>query len=183
MRAAALAQRLAALAGLAAENMARTASWRFFDLGRRVERAVGVGRLTRAFGSDAASAEDLTLLLDLTNAAITYRQRYPQGLAALAVRDLVVLDGANPRSLAFQVEAIAAHLAALPVLSDDGMAEPQQCEATALAGAVAIATAATLDGAALTGFDNRLLALSDAIARRFFLRGAEPLRSGGLVLA
>ncbi len=183
MRAAALAQRLAALAGLAAENMARTASWRFFDLGRRVERALGVGRLTRTFGGNAASAEDLTLLLDLTSAAITYRQRYPQGLAALAVRDLVVLDGANPRSFAFQVEAIAAHLAALPVLSDDGMAEPQQSEATALAGVIATATAATLDAAALTGFDNRLLALSDAIARRFFLRGAEPLRSGGLVLA
>ena len=176
-------QRLSALAGLSAENMGRTASWRFLDLGRRLERAVGVCRLLKTFGVDDPSADDLFLLLDLSSSAISYRQRYPGGLAVLAVRDLVALDGSNPRSLAFQVEAIAAHLAALPRLADDGMAEPQQIEATALAANLATFAAAALDGHAVQGIENRLMSLSDAIGRRFFLRGGTPLRASGLTLA
>jgi uncharacterized circularly permuted ATP-grasp superfamily protein/uncharacterized alpha-E superfamily protein len=182
-RAAVLAERLAALAGLSAENMGRTASWRFLDLGRRLERAIGVCRLVKTFGVERATADDLSLLLDLTSSAISYRQRYPTGLAALAVRDLVALDASNPRSLAFQVEAIVKHLNILPRLADDGMAEQQQIEAMALASALATASAAALDGQAVQGMENRLLGLSDAIARRFFLRGGEVLRASGLTLA
>ena len=55
-RAAQLHERFAALAGLSAENMGRTAGWRFLDLGRRIERAITVCRLLRALGSDASSA-------------------------------------------------------------------------------------------------------------------------------
>ncbi len=182
-RAAALAERLAALAGLSAENMGRTTSWRFLDLGRRLERAIGVCRLLKAFGVEGASADDLFLLLDLSNSAISYRQRYPGGLAALAVRDLVALDGSNPRSLAFQVDAIAAHLAALPRLADDGMAEPQQIEANALAATLANLAAGALDAHQVQIIENRLFSLSDALGRRFFLRGGEPLRAAGLTLA
>ena len=42
---------------------------------------------------------------------------------------------------------------------------------------------ATLDADAVQGLENRLLSLSEAIARRFFLRGGEPLRSTGMTLA
>ena len=182
-RAAALGERLAALAGLSAENMGRTASWRFLDLGRRLERAIGVCRLMKVFGVEGTTADDLALLLDLSSSAISYRQRYPTGLAALAVRDLVALDAGNPRSLAFQVAALVEHLNALPRLADDGMAEPQQLEANALGAALATLTAADLDGHSVQGIENRLLSLSDAIGRRFFLRGGEVLRASGLTLA
>ena len=182
-RAAQLNERLAALAGLSAEAMGRTASWRFLDLGRRIERAITVCRLLRMLGSEGASADDLAALLELTNSAIGYRQRYPTGMAPIAARDLIALDAGNPRSLAFQAETIAAHLAALPRLSDDGMAEAQQQLANALVAELATWTAATLDDYAVQGLENRLLALSDAIANRFFLRGAEPLRGSGLILA
>src|SRR5207253_3145072 len=37
-RAVGLQERFSALAGLAAENMGRTAGWRFHDMGRRIER-------------------------------------------------------------------------------------------------------------------------------------------------
>lgn len=183
VRAAALSERLSALAGLSAENMGRTASWRFLDLGRRLERAVGVCRLVKTFGVGDSSADDLFLLLDLSSSAISYRQRYPGGLAATAVRDLVALDGSNPRSLAFQVEAIGAHLTALPRLADDGMAELQQIESMALSSNLATFAAAALDTHAVQGIENRLMGLSDAIGRRFFLRGGEPLRASGLTLA
>ena len=183
VRAAALAERFAALAGLAAENMGRTTGWRFLDLGRRIERAIGICRLLRTFGVGTATADDLALLLDLSSSAISYRQRYPTGLAALPVLDLVVLDTGNPRSLAFQVDAIVRHLDALPRLADDGMNEPQQTAASALGAMLSALSAEEIDAQTLQGLENRLFSLSDAIARRFFLRGGDVLRGSGLTLA
>ena len=182
-RATLLHERLSALSGLSAENMGRTAGWRFLDLGRRIERAITVCRQLRALGGDANSADDLAALLELTNSAIGYRQRYPTGLAPIAVRDLIALDAGNPRSLAFQVESIAAHVAALPRLSDDGMAETQQQLANALVATMATLSAGSLGDHDVQSIENRLLAMSDAIAHRFFLRGGEALRAPGLTLA
>ena len=125
----------------------------------------------------------LSALLELTSSAISYRQRYPTGLAPVAVRDLIALDTSNPRSLAFQVDAIAAHLSALPKLSNDGMTEEQERLAKALVAQMATLSASTLDDTAVRGIDNRLLAISDVVAARFFLRGGEPLRAQGLTLA
>lgn len=178
-----LRARFAAFAGLAAEHMGRTAGWRFHDLGRRVERALCLSRLVRAFAHDTASANDLTALLELSDVQISYRQRYSTGLALLPVRDLVGLDPFNPRSISFQVNLIAEHLGALPRLNDDGMAEPQQSAATGL-----VALMATLSADALTldvcnELEARLTALSDAISQRFFLRGSETLRAAGMTLA
>ncbi len=182
-RAGSLQRRYAAIAGLSAEHMVRNDSWRFHDLGRRIERAVTIARVIRLFGMPGASTDDLSTLLDLADSQISYRQRYPSGLARIAVVDLVALDPNNPRGLAFQAERIADRLARLPVLGDDEMAEPQQAHAAALQAIIATATAATLDADTLTLFENRLATLSDAIARRYFLQGAEPLRAVGLTLA
>jgi uncharacterized circularly permuted ATP-grasp superfamily protein/uncharacterized alpha-E superfamily protein len=182
-RAGSLQRRYAAIAGLCAEHMGRTAAWRFHDLGRRVERALAIARAGRVFGMPGASVDDLSTLLDLADSQISYRQRYLTGIARVPVADLVLLDPGNPRALAYQVETIRAHLAALPVLDDDGMAEPQQVEATGLGALVATAQAATLDTPALFEVERRLARLSDAIAHRYFLQGAEPLRASGLTLA
>ena len=182
-RAAALARRYAALAGLAAEHTVRTDAWRFTDLGRRIERGIAVARAVRMFAMPGASADDLSALLDLADSRIAHRQLYPTGPARAAVVDLVALDPGNPRALAFQLRAIAARLAELPVLHYDGMAEPQQAQAAGLAAVAATATAAGLDADTLFDMERRLAALSDAIARRYFLQGAEPLRAGGLTLA
>ena len=122
-------------------------------------------------------------MLDLADSQISYRQRYPTGLARVAVVDLVTLDPNNPRSLGFQTERIANHLAALPVLGDDEMAEAQQAQAIRLKAIVATADATTLDVDTLGDVESRLVALSDAVARRYFLQGAEPLRAVGLTLA
>lgn len=163
--------------------MARTAGWRFHDLGRRIERAVLCCRLLRAFAPDAADADDLGTLLDLTDSQISYRARYHTGLALVPARDLVALDPFNPRSLAFQIARVGEHLAALPVLRDDGMAEEHQTLATGLAAAIATADATALGPAAVLALENRLYALSEAIGRRFFLQGAETLRAAGMTLA
>jgi len=182
-RAGSLQRRYAAIAGLSAEHMGRTAAWRFHDLGRRVERGLAITRATRAFGLPGASIDDLSTLLDLGDSQISYRQRYLTGIARIPVVDLVALDPGNPRALAYQVEKIVAHLAELPVLDDDGMAEPQQIEATAIRALVSTAQATTLQADVLNQVERRFFALSEAVARRYFLQGAEPLRASGLTLA
>ena len=182
-RAGSLQRRYAALSGLSAEHMGRTAAWRFHDLGRRLERAIAVTRQVRAFGMAQASADDLSTLLELANSQISYRQRYLTGIARVPVVDLVALDPGNPRSLAFQIAAIGEHLRALPVLGDDGMDEPQQAQAAKLVATLSTATAGTLDAESLDTIERRLFRLSELVAWRYFLHGADPLRATGLTLA
>jgi uncharacterized alpha-E superfamily protein len=182
-KAGSLQRRYSALNGLATEHMTRTDAWRFHDIGRRVERATATIRFTRALGGEQASADDLSTLLDLADSQISYRQRYLTGIGRLPVLDLVLLDPNNPRAVAFQVAAISAHLNKLPVLSDDGLAEPQQEQARALAALLVTANVRRVDDAMLADWEARLADLSDAVARRYFLQGAEPLRAAGLVLA
>ncbi len=69
------------------------------------------------------------------------------------------------------------------MLSDDGLAEPQQEQARELSAILVTARAARIDDAMLADLEARLARLSDQIARRYFLQGAEPLRASGLVLA
>ncbi|WP_415643466.1 circularly permuted type 2 ATP-grasp protein [Sphingomonas antarctica] len=176
----ALETRLAALAGMTAETMGRSAAWRFLDAGRRIERGVSVCRLARAFAGDA---DALNLLLRLTSNAIAYRQRYPAGVTAATALDLILLDPTNPRGVAYQVAALRRHLDRLPRLGDDGLPEAQQAAGEALAARVLALDAARLDEGQLLGIENGLLSLADAIARRYFLRGDEPVRAAGMTLA
>jgi len=110
---------VATFSGLAQENMTRGAGWRFLDLGRRLERGqFAVRDVVGGFGRspidwDAA----MRVALDLSDSTITYRNRYLGQLQPAPVLDLVLLDGANPRSLAFQSAAIDDHLAGLEVVS------------------------------------------------------------------
>ena len=182
-RAGSLQRRYAAIAGLSAEHMVRTDAWRFHDLGRRIERAAATVRATRLFGMPGANIDDLSTLLDLANSQISYRQRYLTGIARVPVIDLVALDPGNPRAIAYQTARISERLGELPVLGDDGMAEPQQAGATALNAILTTATAATLDAETLGDVERRLIQVSDALGHRYFLHGAEPLRSHGLTLA
>ena len=182
-RAGSLQRRYAALAGLSAEHMGRTDGWRFLDLGRRIERASGTAAAIRALGGESATADDLSTLLDLANSQISYRQRYLTGIARVPVLDLVALDPGNPRGLAHQAACIAEHLAKLPVLDDDGIAEDQQALATAIVALVSTTRAVEIDDAMLREVQARLASLSNEIARRYFLQGSEPLRAAGLTLA
>ncbi|ATE65937.1 hypothetical protein COO09_07055 [Rhizorhabdus dicambivorans] len=182
-RAVDLQERFSALAGLAAENMGRTAGWRFHDMGRRIERAMWGCRQVRSFGGADASADDLTTLLDLCDSQISYRARYLAGLALEPVRDLVALDPYNPRSIAFQVERISNHLQNLPALRDDGMSEPHEMIFYRIESALRTATAETMDGTMMLSLENMLSELSNAISTRFFLQGNEGFRMAGMTLA
>ena len=105
---------ISSLSGLAQENMTQLAGWRFLELGRRIERAILTCRLVRCFAPGGAPDGGLDVLLELADSQITYRQRYVMVAARAPVIDLVMLDPNNPRSVAFQLDRIETHLAALP---------------------------------------------------------------------
>ncbi|PJG48402.1 hypothetical protein CAF53_09235 [Sphingobium sp. LB126] len=176
-------ERISALSGLAAENMGRTEGWRFHDMGRRMERAINGCRLAMLFGAEGASADDLTVLLDLNDSQISYRNRYLSGPALAPVRDLVALEPQNPRSIVYQAQRLAEHVAALPTLHTDGMPEEPQRLAAVLAAGLAPLTGDMLTMDDLRDTEIRLLGLSDAIGQRYFLQRRKEKSEGVSLLS
>jgi uncharacterized alpha-E superfamily protein len=107
---------LAAVSGLAMESMTRGQAWRFLDMGRRLERAMHVTSLLRgAFGAPCPREGPLLeALLEVADSAMTYRRRYLATLQVAPVVDLLLTDESNPRSVLFQIAALADHIEALP---------------------------------------------------------------------
>jgi uncharacterized circularly permuted ATP-grasp superfamily protein/uncharacterized alpha-E superfamily protein len=167
---------LASFAGLAQENMNRAAGWRFLEMGRRAERAINTVRFARQFAYDEAGSEDLDILLTLVDCQITYRSRYLVGPLLPPVRDLVVLDPYNPRSVAFQVSALNDHIASLPTLKEGGLIERPQRLAVALQATLTTAEAADLDTKSLFALEQDLLNLADAIGSHYFPHGPNASR-------
>jgi uncharacterized alpha-E superfamily protein len=171
-RAEAALRSLAMLSGLTQENMNRVAGWRFLDMGRRIERGVNTCRFTRQFAGASSDQDELDVLLDLVDSQITYRSRYVVGIALTPVRDLVMLDPFNPRSTAFQIETLKAHLEALPPLHADGMPEEPHRQLIRLASEVETVRAAELRVEQVLAIEQMLMRLSDAVAARYFLQGS-----------
>jgi uncharacterized alpha-E superfamily protein len=169
-------QELASFAGLAQENMNRAAGWRFLEMGRRAERAINTTRFTRQFAYDEATDEDLDVLLTLVDCQITYRSRYLVAPSLAPVRDLAVLDPYNPRSVAFQVQALTEHIASLPALRESGMIERPQRLAVGVQSMLTTAEATALDTKTLFALEQDLLSLSDAISQHYFPHGPNASR-------
>ena len=169
-------QELASFAGLAQENMNRAAGWRFLEMGRRAERAINTVRFARQFAYDEAGSEDLDILLTLVDCQITYRSRYLVGPLLPPVRDLVVLDPYNPRSVAFQVSALIDHIVSLPTLKEGGLIERPQRLAVSLQAMLTTAEAASLDTKTLFALEQDLLTLADAIGSHYFPHGPNASR-------
>jgi uncharacterized circularly permuted ATP-grasp superfamily protein/uncharacterized alpha-E superfamily protein len=112
----ALVRRGAALSGLSAENMTRGPNWLFMDLGRRIERALHLTWLVRqtVYAADPMEADQMRIVLEIADSAMTYRSRYLGVFHIVPFLDLLLLDEANPRSVAFQLTVIEDHLRELP---------------------------------------------------------------------
>jgi uncharacterized alpha-E superfamily protein len=107
---------LSAFSGLVMESMTRGDGWRFLDLGRRMERAVQMVDWLRAVSGSLHESEGgrLEALLEIADSSLTYRSRYLTSMQADLVLDLLLLDEANPRSLAFQLARLCEHIEQLP---------------------------------------------------------------------
>ena len=103
---------LMTLAGFALDGMTRDDAWLFLSIGRRIERlAFHCLALSVAFRDGEDSG--LSWLLNLADSTVTYRSRYMARPEWLPVLDLLILDGANPRSVIFQTTSMASDLAKL----------------------------------------------------------------------
>ncbi|MDR3497200.1 MAG: circularly permuted type 2 ATP-grasp protein [Ancalomicrobiaceae bacterium] len=168
---------ISALAGLAHENMNRAGGWRFLDLGTRVERAIVVARFSRRMAqpsSDPSLAiSSLDRLLDLTDAQTAYRARYLSGPALKPVLDLVLLDASHPRSVAFQVERIVAHLDKLGGRGLQTQPDVAQTRAYRLCERLRRIEVSSLGEEAIVETEAALMVISDAITERY-LAGPPP---------
>ena len=109
---------LAAVSGTTLDNMVRSHAWAFLDMGRRVERgALSLVQL-QALLPAGASRVHMEALLEVADSLLTYRARYLSTLQVAPVVDLLLTDTSNPRSVAFQVEALMDHFKRLQVHSD-----------------------------------------------------------------
>jgi len=166
-----------AVAGVAAENMVRGGARLFLELGRRMERAQAVaGEVAVALDGPPARIEaGLRLVLELCDSVITYRSRYLGVLQPAPALDLVLADGANPRGLAFQLQAIAGALGEVSADAEDpGAAEAARLLALAegfiprLLHARDQAAEAALLPPELRRMAQDLGTLSDVVTRRYF---------------
>ncbi len=113
--------RLSAFSGFVMEAMTRGAGWAFLDTGRRLERAVQVLEMLRyglAQSVEENEADRLEALLEVSDSLITYRSRYMSSMQPELVVDLLLLDEANPRSVAFQLARLQEHIQRLPGTTD-----------------------------------------------------------------
>jgi len=96
---------LSAFSGMERENINRGLGWLFLSIGRRLERAMFLTRqlreITRPLGESDWPL--LECLLEVADSSMSYRARYYTTLQPLAVLDVLMADGTNPRSLDFQL--------------------------------------------------------------------------------
>ncbi len=107
---------LSAFAGLLSENPTRGHGWRFLDIGRRVERALQMTEWLRVGVATVPYPDDgcLEVLLQVADSSTTYRARYLTAIRTRYVLELLLVDEANPRSVAYQVAALQDRLSGLP---------------------------------------------------------------------
>jgi uncharacterized circularly permuted ATP-grasp superfamily protein/uncharacterized alpha-E superfamily protein len=96
---------LSAFSGMERENINRGLGWLFMSIGRRLERAIFLTRQLREIATPLGEQDWplLECLLEVADSSMTYRARYYTTLQPLAVLDVLMADGTNPRSLDFQL--------------------------------------------------------------------------------
>jgi uncharacterized circularly permuted ATP-grasp superfamily protein/uncharacterized alpha-E superfamily protein len=111
-----LGVQLAAVTGAQGDRMTRDHGWRFLTVGRLLERLIGMASLLGSFVDSGALAQapGMERMLELFDSAITFRARYQRHEDLLALTDLLVLDSANPRSLAGVLRRLRTELRKLP---------------------------------------------------------------------
>jgi len=172
---------MSAFAGLGMENTTRTQGWRFLDMGRRLERATTMAGLLRGLLSvgDPERQGFLDRLLELADSFMTYRARYVSSPRLVQVLDLLLVDESNPRSVAFQLDALEQHAARLPRFGDSLDRSPEQRQILSCQAAIRLADVAALARADAKGrraeldtllarIGNALGDLSETIGRHYF---------------
>ncbi len=117
-----------ALSGVAAESMVQDVGWTMMDIGKRIERGLGLTALLRAtltkLRSTGAEQTITESTLMACESSVIYRRRNPGKVSVAAVAELVLFDAENPRSLVYQLERLRTDLKALP--GSSGSSRPER---------------------------------------------------------
>lgn len=175
---------LTAFSGLTQENMTRGRSWRFLDIGRRIERSLQIVHILQTTLLQTSSEDEQNLLSDsmltIVDSLMSYRRRYRYGIKIPQLLDIVIYDENNPRSLAFQLSKLERHIAGLPQQNESGSRteiERLTLETATLVRLADVNRLAMADKESnrretletfLTVLSTRLPALSDALTATYF---------------
>jgi uncharacterized circularly permuted ATP-grasp superfamily protein/uncharacterized alpha-E superfamily protein len=185
-----LIMQLVAFSGLTAESMTREAGWLLLDIGRRLERALGLISLVRATlvpgMDDAMKRQLMETVLVICDSLNTYRRRYHSYMHLPTVLELILMDPHHPRSLAYQLDCLQRHVAELPRtqvsyrLGDDERAVLEAFTSLRLADAVELSRIGEEDGYCkgleelLSGQTENLWQLSEVITGTYFSHSQPP---------
>jgi uncharacterized circularly permuted ATP-grasp superfamily protein/uncharacterized alpha-E superfamily protein len=158
---------LAAFSGMQAENMTRGQGWRFLEIGRRVERALGCLRLMQSAAEQGTGGLPvLDPLLETCDSVMTYRRRHFSRPRLDAVIELVFFDPTNPRSVAYQIQVIHAEIARFAGNPDFGLMPRIREQVTGLV--ARLGDPAAPDVAEFEALAVTVEGLSDLLTQHFF---------------
>ncbi len=178
---------LSAMTGAQTDRMTRDDAWRLLSIGRHIER-LGFLSSALAAGFDNGAVHEVSgfeAMVALFDSTITFHARYQQRRDVATLVDLLVLDGDNPRSLAWVTQTLRGRIARL--------AGSAPGKLTALSYELPDPASWTLEHLCEAGPDTNYPELvklfmtcetaayhvSDAIGTRYFTLTSESLRSVG----
>jgi uncharacterized alpha-E superfamily protein len=116
------------LAGVAGESMVQDVGWTMMDIGKRIERGLGLTALLEATVTSMRAAAAERAIIESTMVAcessVIYRRRTVGKVSVAALAELMLFDATNPRSLVYQLERLRADLGELP--SSSGSSRPER---------------------------------------------------------
>jgi uncharacterized circularly permuted ATP-grasp superfamily protein/uncharacterized alpha-E superfamily protein len=164
-----LLRKLAGFSGLVHENMYRFAGWRFLEIGRRLERAIQIARVTGWLTDPDAPDGSLEMLLEIGDSVMSHRRRYSVSAGTQSVVDLLVLDPLNPRSVLFQLDELRIQSEMLPGGIEDGQLSPAAKAALRLHTDLVIAEPEEMSPERLEALAGEIGALSSLIAATHYI--------------
>jgi len=179
-----LIMQLVAFSGLTAESMTRESGWLMLDIGRRLERGLGLISLLRATLvpriDEAVQRQLMETLLMICDSLTTFRRRYRSYMHLPTVLELILMDQDHPRSLMFQLDQLKEHIAELPHWPrKERLTIDERCIFNAystlkLANSVELSQLEEKEGVyqalddMLAGLADKLWSLSDALTSNYF---------------
>jgi len=106
---------LSSMTGAQTDRMTRDDAWRLLSIGRHIERLAFLSSALAA-GFEGGSVHEVggfEAMIALFDSTITFHARYQQRRDVATLVDLLVLDGDNPRSLAWVTQTLRGRIAKL----------------------------------------------------------------------
>ena len=159
-----LLRKLSGLSGLVHENMYRFTGWRFFGIGRSLERAMSHAALIAVFANSGAPEGSLDLAVEVADSTMSHRTRFAIETNRTTVIDLLALDPLNPRAIMCQLNDIRTHIEFLPLSDTTGKLSPLQRLMLQIHTSLAVHTPEDLTTEALQELGGAMASLSNKLA-------------------